>query len=74
MVTLKQKNMSDKKQIGVRLPPWMVKSIHDYARKFGKSADAIVQAALNHLFLYKQEERRPFYSKVPDKIFGRPIV
>jgi predicted DNA-binding protein len=65
---------SNKKQIGVRLPPWMVKAIKDDAKKFGKSMDTIVQAALNHLFRYKQEERKPFYSKVPDKIFGRPIV
>lgn len=51
----------------------MVKAVKDDARKFNKSADAIVQAALNHLFMLKQDERRPFYSKVPDKIFGRPI-
>ena len=65
---------SNKKLIGIRLPPWMVKSIRDDAKRFNKSADAIVQAALNHLLLYKQDERKPFYSKVPDKIYGRPIV
>ncbi len=44
------------------------------AKHFSKTKDVIVQAALQNLFCFKREERAKLYARLPNKIFGRPIL
>ena len=67
--------MPDKKIIlPVKVPANQVKDVIADAKHFHLTKDGIVQAALQNLFCFKREERARLYSRIPKKIFGRPIV
>ncbi len=59
---------------GIRVPANLAKDVASDAKGFKKSKDGIVQVALQNLFCFKREERAKLYARLPDKIFGRPIL
>jgi len=62
-----------KVQLGVRVTPESEMAVTKDSSEFGPTRDGIVQAILNHHFLFKKEERRRIYSSIPKKIYGRPL-
>lgn len=43
------------------------------AKRFKKTKDGIVEAALRQMFCLKPEYRADFYKYLPRKILGRPL-
>ena len=63
-----------KKLMPIRVTPSQFTDVLADAKHFRKSKDGIVQAALQHLFCFKREERAKLYAAIPNKIFGRPLA
>lgn len=66
--------MKDKVPLPVKVPEAQLKDVLSDAKHFRLTKDGIVQAALQNLFCFKREERAKLYSRIPKKIFGRPIL
>ena len=62
-----------KKALFTNQPPELISAVTDDAKAFGVTKDGVVQAALANHFMFKKEERRRIYQRIPKKIFGRPI-
>ena len=58
----------------VRVAGSLVKDIISDAKRFSKTKDGIVEAALRHLFSLKPEFRKEFYKYLPTKRLGRPLA
>ena len=66
--------MKNKKAIFTRQPQELLDAIAADAKAFKLTKDGVVQAALVNHFLFKKEERTRLYSRIPRKIFGRPLA
>ena len=66
--------MKAKTALFTRQPKELLDAITSDAKFFGLTKDGVVQAALGNHFLFKKEERRRLYQRIPKKIFGRPLA
>ena len=66
--------VKNKSAIYTMQPKELLDQVAGDAKDFSLTKDGVVQAALTNHFLFKKEERRRLYSRIPKKIFGRPLA